>query len=104
MENQQDKPSSFGTWKATVVVLTLIVASLGYSLFDAKQKGIINDATINAKVRELASNQNKLDSISTQLDLKIKEVLELGGKVNDLIALKFLPVLFSQKSESMKVF
>jgi peptidoglycan hydrolase CwlO-like protein len=88
MENQQDKPNNFGTWKATVVVLALIVVSLGYSLWDAKQKGTANEVAINEKVRELASNQNKLDSISTQLDLKIKEVLELGGKVNDLVALK----------------
>lgn len=88
MENQQDKPNSFGAWKAAVVVLAVIVALLGFSLWDAKQKGSVDEAAINVKVRELASNQNKLDSISTQLDLKITEVTQLGGKVNDLIALK----------------
>ncbi len=88
MENQKNNPNSFGTWKAAVVVLALIVALLGFSLWDAKQKGMADEVAINVKVRELASNQNKLDSISTQLDLKITEVTQLGGKVNDLIALK----------------
>jgi hypothetical protein len=88
MENQKDNPSSFGTWKAAVVILTLTVALLGYSLWDAKQKSKVDQATMNVKVVELVSNQNKLDSIATQLDLKITEVTQLGGKVNDLVVLK----------------
>lgn len=88
MELQQNKPDSSGTWKAAAAVLAVIAALLGYGLWDAKQKGTADEATINMKVRELASNQNKLDSISTQLDLKITEVNQLGGKVDDLMALK----------------
>jgi predicted nuclease with TOPRIM domain len=88
MEMQQNKPDSSGTWKAAAAVLGVIAMLLGYGLWDAKQKSTSDEATINMKVRELASNQNKLDSISTQLDLKITEVNQLGGKVEDLIALK----------------
>lgn len=85
---QQNKQDGSGTWKAAAAVLAVIAALLGYGLWDAKQKGSADEATINAKVRELASSQNKLDSISTQLDLKITEVNQLGGKVDDLMALK----------------
>ncbi len=88
MELQQNKPDSSGTWKAAAAVLAVIAALLGYGLWDAKQKGTTDAATIDMKVRELASSQNKLDSISTQLDLKITEVNQLGGKVDDLLALK----------------
>lgn len=88
MEMQNNKPDSSGTWKAATAVIAVVAALLGYALWDSKQKGTADEATINMKVRELASNQNKLDSISTQLDLKITEVNQLGGKVDDLIALK----------------
>ncbi len=85
---QQNKPDSSGTWKAAAAVLAVIAALLGYGLWDAKQTVANDEASLNLKVRELASSQNKLDSISTQLDLKITEVNQLGGKVDDLIALK----------------
>ncbi|MES2794907.1 MAG: hypothetical protein V4683_03020 [Bacteroidota bacterium] len=85
---QQNKPDSSGTWKAAAAVLAVIAVLLGYGLWDAKQQGSADEATIDMKVRELASSQNKLDSISTQLDLKITEVNQLGGKVDDLMALK----------------
>jgi hypothetical protein len=88
MEMQNNKPDSSGTWKAATAVIAVVAALLGYGLWDAKQQGTADEATINMKVRELASSQNKLDSISTQLDLKITEVNQLGGKVDDLIALK----------------
>jgi myosin heavy subunit len=88
MEMQQNKQDSSGTWKAVAAVLGLITLLLGYGLWDAKQKGATDEASLNMKVRELASSQNKLDSISTQLDLKITEVNQLGGKVDDLMAVK----------------
>ncbi len=88
MEMQQNKQDNSGTWKAATAVMAVIAALLGYGLWDAKQKGTADEASINMKVRELASSQNKLDSISAQLDLKITEVNQLGGKVDDLIAVK----------------
>jgi myosin heavy subunit len=88
MEMQQNKPDSSGTWKAATAVLAIVAALLGYGLWDSKQKVAADEASINMKVRELASSQNKLDSISTQLDLKITEVNQLGGKVDDLMAVK----------------
>lgn len=88
MEMQQNNKDNSGTWKAATVVLAIVAVLLGYGLWDAKKTVDADEASINLKVRELAASQNKLDSISTQLDLKITEVNQLGGKVDDLMAVK----------------
>lgn len=88
MEYNQPKQDNSGTWKTATIILGIVAALLGYGLWDAKKKGTEDEASIQLKVRELASTQNKLDSISAQLDLKITEVNQLGGKVDDLLAIK----------------
>lgn len=85
---RQNNQEGSGTWKAAAIVLGIVAALLGYGLWDAKKSKVENEATIQQKVKELAANQVKLDSISAQLDLKITEVNQLGGKVDDLLAIK----------------
>jgi hypothetical protein len=88
MEYNQNKQDSSGTWRAAAIALGIVAALLGYGLWDSKKQNTQDEATMQLKVRELASTQNKLDSISAQLDLKITEVNQLGGKVDDLLAIK----------------
>jgi hypothetical protein len=82
-EKQQSKLPIVG-----LVLMTLAAAVLGYLYFDKKQLADQKETTIIEKVKELAFTQTKLDSVSTALDAQILMVKQLGGKVDDLMAVK----------------
>jgi hypothetical protein len=83
MEERQSKLPVIG-----LAVMTLIAAVLGYLYFDKKQLADQKEVTIVEKAKELAFTKTKLDSVSTVLDAQIAIVKQLGGKVDDLMAVK----------------
>ncbi len=86
METQQK--NNDGILKAALAVALLAIAFLGYLLFDAHKTNNEQTKTIDTKVSQLAMAQTRLDSISTQLDAKMSEIVLLGGKIDELQAVK----------------
>lgn len=82
------QPYSNLIFKAGFGLMTLLATVLGYSLYDAKTVNENQQAVINAKVEELASARVRLDSIGLQIDSKIAEIKQLGGKIEELEATK----------------
>ncbi len=85
--------------KVAIIVLAVLTAVLGVLYFRSNQLNEEQAGTIEQKATELANTRTKLDSISTQLDEKIAEIKSLGGKVDDLEALK---AQLEQDKESLK--
>jgi len=69
-------------------VLLLLNLVLVYFIYHEKQENLAKDEIITAKTEEVLSIKTKLDSISTELDIKIAEIQKLGGSVDSLVALK----------------
>lgn len=81
----QDRNSLY---KIGLLIATCIIIILAYMLYTATQKTNNQDVIINQKIEELTWVRTRLDSISTQLDAKISEIKDLGGKVEELERLK----------------
>jgi peptidoglycan hydrolase CwlO-like protein len=88
--NNQNSPNSGnnGLLKILLGLAAVVILVLGYMLFNANQKTESQESIINQKIEELTTVRTRLDSISTQLDAKIAEIKELGGKVEELERLK----------------
>ena len=71
-----------------MAVLLLLNLVLVYFIYHEKQENLAKDEIITAKTEEVLSIKTKLDSISTELDIKIAEIQKLGGSVDSLVALK----------------
>lgn len=69
-------------------LMTVVAAALGYLYYGQKQISEQKEVSITEKVRQLATTQTKLDSVSAVLDARIEEVKQLGGKVDDLLKVK----------------
>lgn len=88
MEIAESTKNSNGLLKIALGIAMLLIGFLGYFLYDTASQNQIQKATISQKEEELAITMARLDSVSNQLDLKITEVTQLGGKIADLQAIK----------------
>ncbi|MFC5411290.1 hypothetical protein ACFPMF_18355 [Larkinella bovis] len=86
MEN--NKPRANGALVAALVIMTILAGVSSYLLYEQKEVGKNQEATIASRVEELATTRTRLDSISTALDAKIAEVKKLGGDITDLERVK----------------
>ena len=87
--NQQgQKKDSKGLLLAALAILALLNVVLIYFFYQEREKNKQQETVIATKTDELVSTRMKLDSISVQLDAKIAEIQQLGGKVDSLVALK----------------
>jgi hypothetical protein len=86
--NQEQKQDRKTLLWAALAVLALLNLVLVYFIYHEKQENASKDLIITAKTEEVLFTKTKLDSISTELDLKIAEIQQLGGSVDSLIALK----------------
>jgi outer membrane murein-binding lipoprotein Lpp len=97
--NQNQKKDSSGTWKATTVVLGLLSLLLGGMLWNTKNTSALEAKKLVAANTEMLNAERTIDSLSAQLDIKINELNQLGGKVEDLEALK---VQLEKDKESLR--
>lgn len=86
--NQEQKQDRKTLLWAALAVLLLLNLVLVYFIYHEKQENLAKDEIITAKTEEVLSIKTKLDSISTELDMKIAEIQKLGGSVDSLVALK----------------
>lgn len=86
--NQEQKQDRKTLLWAALAVLLLLNLVLVYFIYHEKQENLAMDEIITAKTEEVLSIKTKLDSISTELDIKIAEIQKLGGSVDSLVALK----------------
>jgi myosin heavy subunit len=86
--NQEQKQDRKTLLWAALAVLALLNLVLVYFIYHEKQENATKDQIITAKTEEVLFTKTKLDSISTELDLKIAEIQQLGGSVDSLVALK----------------
>ncbi len=86
--NQEQKQDRKTLLWAALAVLALLNLVLVYFIYHEKQENTAKDQIITAKTEEVLFTKTKLDSISTELDLKIAEIQQLGGSVDSLVALK----------------
>ena len=85
---QGQKKDRKGLLLAALAILALLNVVLIYFIYQEREKNKKQETVIAAKTDELVSTRMKLDSISVQLDAKIAEIQQLGGKVDSLVALK----------------
>lgn len=85
---QQPRNNSRSYLLAALLVLAALNVLLLYFYYQERQDNKTKDATIAAKTEEVLIAKTKLDSISTQLDLKIAEIQRLGGSVDSLMKVK----------------
>jgi myosin heavy subunit len=86
--NQEQKQDRKTLLWAALAVLLLLNLVLVYFIYHEKQENLAKDEIITAKTEEVLSIKTKLDSISTELDIKIAEIQKLGGSVDSLVAMK----------------
>ncbi len=87
--NQQEpKKDSKSLLLAALAVLALLNVVFIYFFYKEREKNKEQQTVITAKTEEVVTAKMKLDSISMQLDAKIAEIQQLGGKVDSLVALK----------------
>ncbi len=73
------------------IALGLMVALnvlLLYLWFQERQTNKTQEVTIAARTEEVLATKTKLDSISTQLDAKITQIRQLGGRVDSLVKIR----------------
>lgn len=85
---QQPRNNSRSYLLAALLILAALNVLLLYFYYQERQDNKTKDATIAAKTEEVLIAKTKLDSISTQLDLKIAEIQRLGGSVDSLMKVK----------------
>jgi hypothetical protein len=87
-EQQQPKKNGKSLLLAALAILALLNVVLIYFFYQEREKNKTQTAVIAAKTEEVVTTKMKLDSLSSQLDLKIAEIQQLGGQVDSLVALK----------------
>lgn len=85
METTQNNNGN-GILKAALGVAMLLIGFLGYMFYDSLQTNASQEQIINDKVQQLSFTRARLDSVSLQLDAKIEEIRQLGGRVDELVA------------------
>lgn len=88
MEIAESTKDNNGILKIALGISMLLVGFLGYFLYDTANQNQIQKDALSQKDEELAITMGRLDSVSNQLDLKIAEVTQLGGKIADLQTVK----------------
>lgn len=86
-KQEQKKDRKTLLWVALAVLAALNLIQL-YFVLQEKKESDNKDIIIATKTEEVLAARMKLDSISTQLDLKIAEIQHLGGSVDSLIVIK----------------
>lgn len=86
-KQEQKKDRKTLLWVALAVLAALNLIQL-YFVLQEKKESDSKDVIIATKTEEVLAARMKLDSISTQLDLKIAEIQHLGGRVDSLIVIK----------------
>ncbi len=84
-EQKQDRKNLL--WAALAILAVLNVVLL-YFFYQERQENDSKDTIIAARTEEVLSTKTKLDSISGQLDIKIAQIQQLGGRVDSLLSLK----------------
>lgn len=84
-EQKQDRKNLL--W-AALAILALLNVLLLYFFYQERKENTTKDSVIAARMEEVLTTKSKLDSISTQLDIKIAQIQQLGGRVDSLLAMK----------------
>jgi hypothetical protein len=71
-----------------LILMTILAAVFGYLYYKEHNITQKQETDLEARVKELASSEIKLDSISKQLDARILEVQGLGGDIAELQKVK----------------
>lgn len=71
-----------------LILMTILAAVFGYLYYKEHTITQKQETDLDTRVRELASSEIKLDSISKQLDARILEVQGLGGDIAELQKVK----------------
>lgn len=71
-----------------LILMTILAAVFGYLYYKEHNITQKQETDLEARVKELATSEIKLDSISKQLDARILEVQGLGGDVAELQKMK----------------
>lgn len=88
MEIAESTNNNNSLLKIALGISMLLVGFLGYFLYDTANQNQIQKESLSLKDEELAITMGRLDSVGHQLDLKIEEVAQLGGKIADLQSVK----------------
>ena len=92
MIQMEPRPQTRNNSRSYLLAALLILIALNllflYFWYQERQENKTKDATIAARTEEVLIAKTKLDSISTQLDLKIAEIQRLGGSVDSLVKVK----------------
>lgn len=70
------------------VMMTLIAAVFGYLYYHERAITSQQEKDLEIRVTDLAISEMKLDSIAMQLDVRIAQVIKLGGSVTELEKIK----------------
>lgn len=84
-EQKQDRKNLL--W-AALAILALLNVLLLYFFYQERKENTTKDSVIATRMEEVLTTKSKLDSISTQLDIKIAQIQQLGGRVDSLLAIK----------------
>ncbi len=87
-QQQKQKNNGKSLLLAALAILALLNVVLIYFFYQEREKNKTQTAVIAAKTEEVVTTKIKLDSLASQLDLKIAEIQQLGGQVDSLVALK----------------
>lgn len=71
-----------------LILMTILAAVFGYLYYKEHNITQKQETDLEARVKELATSEIKLDSISKQLDARILEVQGLGGDIAELQKVK----------------
>ncbi len=74
--------------KAGLILALAIAGFFGYLYFKEKQNVDGKSREIEQKTAEIIQTNFKLDSIARELDIKMSELLALGGRIDELEAIK----------------
>lgn len=84
-EQKQDRKNLL--W-AALAILALLNVLLLYFFYQERKENNTKDSVIATRMEELLTTKGKLDSISLQLDIKIAQIRQLGGRVDSLVSIK----------------
>lgn len=84
-EQKQDRKNLL--W-AALAILALLNVLLLYFFYQERKENSTKDSVIAARMEEVLTTKSKLDSISVQLDIKIAQIQQLGGRVDSLLSMK----------------
>lgn len=85
-EKQSSNPETKKSNKSTIVVilLTLIIIAQAIKIYVDHQDSVKQENLLINTEEDLATTMQKLTDISEELDLKIQEIVKLGGNVEEL--------------------